>query len=526
MLRSFISADNISYNLPDNSPLFQNLSFTVNRGDKNALIGNNGAGKSTLAQINAGLLAPSAGTITSNADIFYLPQASLPMGGAAKSLLDIKGKIAALEAVEAGDASEKHFQIIGDDWDIREQVAKELVFWGISHISTEHDLAAISGGEKEKLLLAGAFLSGADIIIFDEPTNNLDASSRALFVKRMLETRAGVLIISHDRNVLENVSSIMELERGKLGLYGGNYTFYRAEKEGMRQVLVQKQATMKSEQRRLKSTMTKDAEKADRSEKVGKSKIARGRYPRIAANALKGRSEVTLGKKKELSAVKIEKVEKELEAVSAELKKYPIKIPVPANPFVRERLAELENITFAYGERLILEDFSLLVRGGERLAVSGGNGSGKTTLVKLIMGLLEPQKGVIKRNGYFIYLDQNLSSVDPEKSVLENIRAINPGLTINEAHAALANFNFRNTQTYKPANVLSGGELLRCCMAAVLATETHPDLIIMDEPTNNLDIQSLEILESALNQYRGGLIIISHDETFLDNVGMDGEIRL
>jgi ATPase subunit of ABC transporter with duplicated ATPase domains len=136
------------------------------------------------------------------------------------------------------------------------------------------------------------------------------------------------------------------------------------------------------------------------------------------------------------------------------------------------------------------------------------------------MGILDPQVGHIKRNGHFVYLDQSLSIINPNKSILENIRDINPHLSANEAHATLANFNFRNVQTNKLAKYLSGGELLRCCMAAVLATDKHPDMIIMDEPTNNLDIQSLEILESALNQYSGGLIIISHDETFLDNVGV------
>ena len=526
MLRSFISADNISYNLPDNSLLFQNVSFTVNIGNKVALIGNNGSGKSTLVQIMAGILAPSSGTLTVNAEPFYLPQTALPTDGSVKTVLDVKGKIAALEAIETGDASEEHFRTVSGDWNIREQIEEELAFWGISHISAEHNLAAVSGGERKKLLLAGAFLSGADIIIFDEPTNDLDRSSRLLFIDRILKTSAGLLIISHDRDILEKISYIMELERGKLIFYGGNYTFYRAKKEGTLQALEQKQTTLKGERKRLKSTMVKDSEKAARNEKVGKTNIAKGRYPRIVAQARKGLSDITLAKKKNAAAVKIGKIENQLKAVAAELRKCPIKIPMPAVFYIRERLVEIEEITFAYRDSVILENFSLLVCGGEKLAVSGDNGTGKTTLVKLIMGTLKPQKGTIKCNGHFVYLDQNLSVITPEKSVLENIRAINPGLTVNEAHAALANFNFRNLQTHKPAKNLSGGELLRCCMAAVLATETHPDLIVMDEPTNNLDIQSLEILESALTQYRGGLIIISHDETFLDNIGVNEEIKL
>ncbi|MDR0454246.1 MAG: ATP-binding cassette domain-containing protein [Deferribacteraceae bacterium] len=526
MLGSFISVSNISYNLPDSVPLLSNISFTVNYGDKIALIGNNGSGKTTLARIAAGILPPLSGTVTSNADIFYLPQTMPPVNGNAGSLLDVKGKVAALEAIEAGNAPEEYFLIIDNDWDMREQIVKELAFWNISHICLKHDITAISGGEKEKLLLAGAFLSGADIIIFDEPTNSLDASSRNIFMKRLQETNTGALIISHDRNVLEHIPYMMELERGKLFFYGGNYTFYRAEKEKELRILEQKQTTVKSEIKRLKSTMVKDTEKAARNVKVGKSNIAKARYPRIVAQARKGLSEISLAKKRDISVNKIEKADNKLKELTAELKKHPLKIPMPENPFVRERLVEFQFISFSYEDRVILENFNLLVYGGERLAVAGNNGVGKTTLIKLIMGILEPQKGTVMRNGHFICLDQNLSIIDPKKSVLENMRAINPALTINEAHKTLANFNFRNTQTDKLAKNLSGGELLRCCMATILATDRHPDLIIMDEPTNNLDIYSLEILESALNQYRGGLIIISHDETFLDNVGVEEEIRL
>ena len=526
MLRSFVSVENISYSLPDSAPLFQNITFTVKRGDKIALVGNNGVGKSTLAQILAGSLPPSSGAITTNAKLFYLPQTTLAISGSVKSLVDANGKIAALEAVDAGNTSEEHFRTIGDDWDIREQITKEFAFWGISHISVEDNLAAVSGGEKEKLLLAAAFLSGADIIIFDEPTNNLDSSSRALFIKRMLTTDAGALIISHDRNLLENIYSIMELEMGKLTSYGGNYTFYRAVKEEARQTLKQKESVLKNERRRLKSLAAKDAEKAAQSEKIGKSKIAKGRYPRIMAGQLKGRSLVTLAKKREASAVKIDKIEKEVEDVSAKLTNYPIKVLIAPNAFIRKNLVEMENIIFSYKEKVILKNFSLLICGGERLAIRGNNGSGKTTLTKLILGCLEPQAGTIKRNGYFTCLDQNLSIIDPRKSLLANIRDINPRLTLNEAHAALASLNFRNTQTDKPTETLSGGELLRCCMAAVTAAEKLPDLIIMDEPTNNLDVQSLEIVENALNQYRGGLIIISHDETFLNNVGINEEIQM
>ena len=165
MSATFIRADNLSYNLPGAAPLFQNITFTVNYGDKTALIGNNGAGKSTLAQIMAGLLKPSSGTVTVGANLFYLPQFTLSLSGYAKSLLDVKGKVAALEAVENGGVSDNYYQIIGSDWDIRERIAEELAFWGISHISLNHRLDAVSGGEREKLLLAGAFLSGADIII-------------------------------------------------------------------------------------------------------------------------------------------------------------------------------------------------------------------------------------------------------------------------------------------------------------------------------------------------------------------------
>jgi ATPase subunit of ABC transporter with duplicated ATPase domains len=160
------------------------------------------------------------------------------------------------------------------------------------------------------------------------------------------------------------------------------------------------------------------------------------------------------------------------------------------------------------------------------LQIKGKNGSGKSTLIKLIIGELKPQAGEIYLNGKAIYVNQNLDLLDGNKTILDNMIDYNSGIKIEEAHAILANFKFRNIQADKLVSTLSGGELLRASLATVLGTQNQPDMIILDEPTNNLDIESIEILETALSQYQGAVIVVSHDEEFIKNIGVTKMISL
>ena len=202
-----------------------------------------------------------------------------------------------------------------------------------------------------------------------------------------------------------------------------------------------------------------------------------------------------------------------------------IKIPVPNKPFYRKELIQISGLNFAYTDQNIFTNFDFTMYGGTRIRLSGKNGSGKTTLLKLICKELIPQSGEIKTFGKIAYLNQNLSVLDKNKTVVENIMDM-ANISRHEAHIIAANFGFRGDKSMKKVSVLSGGELLKATLAAIIGSQTQPDLLILDEPTNNLEIKSISILEDALNQYQGAILLVSHDELFAKNIKIDKIVHL
>jgi ATPase subunit of ABC transporter with duplicated ATPase domains len=462
MARS-VSLHQISYALPGDDDLFSDVSHTFSDTQKIAIVGDNGVGKTTLLRLIAGDLCPTSGKIVRAADLYLMPQ------------------------------------IIAQNNN--------------------------SGGERQRAALEAAFASAADILILDEPTNNLDAAARGDFFAQFKHYPNGIIVVSHDRKLLGRVDAILELSRSGLRLYGGNYDFYVAARERERQSLENKLTDAVKEIDRLtKTKILADKTRDTHVKKQAKDKKNSAKGAPIVANARKGKSDETAARKKRVINEKLDRHTQTARDLSVQLRDDRIKIPIPGRPFVRNELIRIEHMTFGYDAPLF-QNFDLLIRGGERIRLTGGNGAGKTTLVKLMTGTLNPASGSVKRMGDMIYLDQDLSILAPEKSVVDNIMD-SAGLTKHDAHAIAANFGFRNRTAAKHVSVLSGGELLRATLATVLGTSRQPDLLILDEPTNNLDMKSVAVLEEALNQYTGALILISHDDIFIKNVKIGREIIL
>lgn len=526
MFKDFLCGQNIAYQLPNHQTLFSGLNFSLARGEKIALIGENGAGKSTLFNIISGRLAPSAGKITGTAKLHYVPQNLGAITGSGAGAMGIELLQQALIRVEQGCARDNDFEIIGSDWDFREQLAAELGRWYLSSQKLSADFAIMSGGEKEKLLLAAAFLSRVDILLLDEPTNNLDDAARNVFYDKLAETPKGCLIISHDRELLSQMTKIWELKTDGLRCFGGNYEFYRQvcekEKSAKQADLILATKEKKQLQQRLSDMQTREAR---RNRYAGKLKSNR-RYTPMQMNLMKSYAEGSAGAVKSQIAGKLAEKEDQISQKSWELKEELIKISLPDKPFLKERLVEIGGVDFGYCQELLFKKFNLVMKGGDRVALCGSNGCGKTTLIKLILGKLKAVSGSCKLNGNAVYLAQDLGLLKQELTLLDNVLNINPGLSVNEAYAILANFKFRHEMALKKVASLSGGELLRGCLAAILGSRKQPDLIILDEPTNNLDIASLRVLEQALCQYQGALLVVSHDRQFLENTRIRRMINL
>lgn len=459
-----VSLLNISYSYPGADDLFSDLSVTFDSANKVAIIGDNGTGKTTLLKIISGQIDPADGRLVRNASVYLLPQ------------------------IAAADSK--------------------------------------SGGERQQIELRRAFASGADILLLDEPTNNLDASARAHFFADLYQWHGGAIIISHDRELLNQVDTIMELSRGGLRTFGGNYDFYVTARNAERAARESEYTTAEKRIARLNETIMIAENTKNSHLKKQKKELASRKKDKNVMNktGLTQLSETTVARRKKLIQKKLDKQFERRAELSDALRDEKIKIPVPDKPFPRNDLISIYDMSFGY-DAPIFKDFNLHMRGSERIRIVGGNGSGKTTLLKLILGQLKPGDGDIKLFGHAAYLDQDLSLLDPNKNIVENIMDF-ADLPINESYAIAANFGFRNRAAQKRVGVLSGGELLKATLAAVLGSAHQPDLLILDEPTNNLDIKSIDILESALNQYQGAILLISHDETFVKSLEIDREIQL
>jgi len=338
-----------------------------------------------------------------------------------------------------------------------------------------------------------------------------------------------VIVASHDRTLLERVDRIVELTAVGVTMFGGAWPAFVEARDAARTRAEAELRRASDALRNAERAAQTAREKKARRDKAGRASHARGGEPKIMLNALKQHAENSGAREGHLADRLIGDHADALEQARARVEVLtPLSIVLPQLdlPGGRELIA-FEDVVMAHGARRLFGPLSLEVRGPERIAICGANGSGKTTLLSLITGQLRPSAGTIRRfTDRIAVLDQHVGLLDPASSILDNLRRLNPGLSGNEAHAALARFAFRNTAALRIAGTLSGGERLRAGLACVFARPEPPLLLLLDEPTNHLDLASIEVLESALSGFAGALIAVSHDQGFLRAIGMEREIRL
>ena len=570
-----ITLDHISYAHPSQPPLFADLS-AVFSAPLTGLIGDNGAGKTTLFRLILGDINPSQGTISTPPRIAYLPQ-DLGLSGH-QHLADIFGItkiLQALDALESGDYSPCLYDTIGDAWDIEERTLAALAEQGFGPALTTTDtqarrnllmrpLSTFSGGQTVTAALTALLYSNPEFILLDEPTNNLDSAAKAQLFAALEALPCPALIISHDRDLLERVNVIAELHADRQGLahlrlFEGNYSTYRQALDTEQQAAQRRVTEAKN---RVRSA---HREWVQAQEIISKNmaQVWKDDQPDTILALAKDASRQAAVKLRVLRIGKQEQAQEAYQKAQDEVRvqeKIYAKLsqqPLPAGRKVLElhrvdaRQVSRETFTTQLPTKVDSLHFSpveadgesrqgtpaerpehLILSGPEHLRITGTNGSGKTTLLEAIAHAKDPEyRSPVQpayRVGYCLegaYIPQRIT-LDPQLTLLQSVQRANPGVSEQHLRDQLARLLFRRESVHHKTGELSGGERFRAAVAQVLLADPVPQLLMLDEPTNNLDISSVDWLVQALEAYTGALIVVSHDEDFCRHIRIDRTLAL
>ena len=523
MTNSYIALDRVSVALPDGAALFSNLTDTIDQR-RTGLVGRNGVGKSMLARILTGELAPTSGRCDRYATVHYLAQdvgrGASPWQTVA-ALAGVQERIDALVRVGAGQASAEDFELLGGNWDIAERFADALESAGLGHLAPYTRTSTLSGGETMRVALIGAMLSGADLLILDEPTNHLDQPSRQALTAQLQCWQRGLLVISHDRALLDTMERTLELTPHGLRSYGGAYSFYRQAKEQEECSLIEEVDRRKLALKREKRNMHEERMRLDQRSARGREQAKVANQAKILIGRQKERNEQTSGKQRLQLEHSVHAHDEALRRAAAQVdRQAAIKMYAGAHRLATHgKAAELADLALPYvqGRNAVL---SLCVTGRQRIGVTGPNGAGKSTLLKVIAGQLAPLSGKVDVPVRCAYLDQALQALAADRSILDQLAEVNRTAGEATLRTWLAHIGLDARRSRLPARMLSGGERLKAALAQAMYADEPAQLLLLDEPGNHLDLASVCALEAMLLQYEGALMVVSHDSVFLDRLGL------
>ncbi|MBB4124000.1 ABC-F family ATP-binding cassette domain-containing protein [Martelella radicis] len=525
-MHATITLSGLSFTTADGHSLFNNIDAAFGPG-LTGLVGRNGAGKTTLLKLIAGEIAPSSGTVSVAGRLALFDQTVRPKAG--ETLADCFAITAMLEMIREAGEGRASVETMGRiDWLAEEKAVAALSRFAIAYPLTT-PLVSLSGGELTRARLAALIYDDPDFILLDEPTNNLDAAGRKLLMGFLGGWRGGALVVSHDRELLEEMTEIAELTSLGITRYGGNYSFYEREKAAEIENRERRLSEAEREVRQASAAARQRAERKARTDAKGRKARKRNDMPKMVLDGMKAQSEATAARQNALKERQAEKAAEALSEAKARLEvvaPFAVTLP-PSGLAAGRRVLKADRLAGGYdAEAPLFRDFSFEMTGPERVAIEGGNGAGKSTLVKTLAGGLRPLGGAAEICVPFALFDQAVSMLEPAASVRENFRRLNPHDGENACRAALARFRFRADEALKRVAELSGGELLRAGLAVAVGGTRPAQLLILDEPTNHLDLESLATLEAGLNAYDGALLVISHDRVFLERIGIATRIAL
>ncbi|WP_193194428.1 ribosomal protection-like ABC-F family protein [Nostoc sp. MG11] len=507
--KSILLADNLAYELSLDRTLFKKVQVSIEAGDRIALVGRNGVGKSTLLKMIAGQISPNTGSVWRNCVVYYLPQIST-----------IRQEITA-------DTVLNFLISISDEWWKIEDILQ-------TQFDTKIDLylpiTNLSGGELTKLFIAIGLAQEPNLLLLDEPTNHMDLQALESLRQFLQNFTGAFVIVSHKPFFLDQVTSVTwELIPVGIKVYGGNFSQYREQKEIELEAALRSHEVARKELKRVQTTAMQEQQRAAQSSRNGRSQVLNGSVDRTAAGLIKTKAEASAGTAKKKHEAAVTKANQKVTDTKIKTTKT-TSIQLEEKSQKRRNLIHIQGANLRVSERLLIQNIQLHISSGDRIAIVGANGSGKSSLAKAILrmdkqtAILESGEVLLAPAMKAVYLDQTYELVNREQTILENMQTANPNLSYQLLRQQLGHFLFKYDDVHKTASVLSGGELARLAIAIISISEI--DLLILDEPTNNLDIETVEQVVAGINEFQGAIWVISHDLDFLSQINITQSLKL
>lgn len=513
----------VTCQFPTGDTLFGPLNLTL-EPSLCALVGRNGSGKTRLLRLLAGLDEPATGHIERfGSHAWVAQQHVISSQTTLAELLGYDAIFTARKRIDSGDYQPDDLALLDGYWDIVERLSEAFINATLPPFEPDKPAIELSGGERIRALLCGAFTAGADFLLLDEPTNHLDRQGRAWFYDQLSRYQGGVLVASHDRELLEQVPRILELSASGLRSYGGNYADYQAQRDAEQQAARAALEHAATERKRTRARMQKEHDDSQRRSAKTLRTVDTLNIASFERVKYKGAAKERIGSWKKQHS-------EQNEALNAAVNK------------ARERVEDDNPVMFTLpgsqipeGKQvLVLEDLVLphvpvppltwRMDGPMRVALKGPNGCGKSTLLKTLLGEVAPRSGSCKVSVSCAYLDQHLSRFDLSQSVMTHLNLSHTPLEEGVLRTRLAQLQLGADKVMLPLAALSGGERLKAALACVLWRAEATQLLLLDEPTNHLDLASVQAIEAALAGFPGALLVVSHDEAFLSGLTLTHEL--
>lgn len=515
---------NMSYQFDNGEMLFQSLSCSMTK-PRVGIIGRNGVGKSLFAAILCGDIMPTSGKVTlpHSFGVYRQQLSQLPSGDLSIAQFLSKSHVLdALKQVEAGKFSAHLFDVIGDQWDLLERLTKQLDEMGLPQ-DPDFPCAQLSGGQLTQLQLWQLFESQVALLILDEPSNHLDTQTKQWLINSMRSFKGAILLISHDRELLNEQDEIWALSGLGLQVFGGNYSAYAEHKRLEKDALERQIASIDKQKRHLKRQAQRNREKAEQRAVQGKKLRQAGSQPKVMLDSMKDKATAgtaSRNKNQQRRQTHLQDKENSLNKRKEQFNKQSLYLG--SRQISSRKVISILDAILPFGSKAPI---NLQIYAHDKVHLIGNNGSGKSTLLKSLLGELTFLQGKLNLNTSLYYLDQHFSVICPERSILDNLMQLCEGMKENDARTLLAGIGFRQDGVFRLANRLSGGEMMKLAMLIASHQGTQP-FLLLDEPDNHLDIDSKIMLAQALFKYPGGFILISHDADFAKESGVTQRFTL